>query len=79
MAPLWVEAATAIDLHWLFELEQPMATAAAILTARVPAGLSLGVTGSGGGSAGVTSMEVGHDARSVPAVTPRGLLYHCAG
>jgi len=65
--PLWVEAAATIDVHWLFELEQPMAAAAAILTARVPAGLSLGVTGSGGGSAGVTSMQVGYNARSVPA------------
>lgn len=65
--PLWVKAAAAIDLHCLFELEQPMAAAAAILTARVPAGMSLGVTGSSGGSADVTSMQVGYNARSVPA------------
>ena len=65
--PLWVQAAAAIDVHWFYELQQPMAAAAAILTARVPGGMSLGVTGSGGGSGGVTNMEVGYNARSVPA------------
>ncbi len=64
--PLWVASATSLDVHRLFELGQPMAAAAAIMTARVPAGMSLGVTGSAGVSGAVTSMEVGYNARSVP-------------
>jgi len=65
---LWVDAHSAIDVHRLFELRQPMATAAATLTAHVPAGLSLGITGGGsGGHAGTTRMEVAYNARPVPA------------
>ena len=65
--PLWAGATAAVDVHRLFELRQPMAAAAAMLTARVPAGMSLGLTGSAGGSGGVTSMEVDYYARKVPA------------
>ena len=65
---LWAGARSAIDVYRLFELRQPIATAAATFTARVPAGMSLGITGSGSdGLAGVTRMEVAYDARPLPA------------
>jgi hypothetical protein len=65
--PLWAQAAAATDMHRLFQLAQPEAAAAAILTAHVPSGMSLGITGSATGPSGVTTMQVAYDARSVPA------------
>jgi hypothetical protein len=64
---LWAGAAATLDVHQLFELARSMDAAAVVLTAHVPAGMSLAVTGETGGPAGVTSQEVGYAARSVPA------------
>jgi hypothetical protein len=64
---LWGGAADQLDLHQTYELRQPMAAAAAVLTARVPAGMSQAGTGEGSGPSGVTSMEVSYTPRSVPA------------
>jgi hypothetical protein len=64
---LWGGAAGQLDLHQIYELRQPMDAVAAVLTARVPAGMSQAGTGEGAGPSGVTSMEVSYTPRSVPA------------
>jgi hypothetical protein len=63
---LWGLATASLDTHQLFELPQSMASVAAMLTARMPAGMSLAATGSGGGPTGVTSEDVSYTARSLP-------------
>jgi len=64
---LWAGATAALDVHELFEVPEPMTAAAAVLAAHVPTGMSLAVTGQGGGPAGPTSAEVAYAARSFPA------------
>jgi hypothetical protein len=64
---MWGGAAGQLDLHQIYELWQPMDAVAAVLTARVPAGMSQAGTGEGAGPSGVTSMEVSYTPRSVPA------------
>lgn len=63
---LWGGAAAALDVHELFELPEPMTAATAYLSAHVPTGMSLSVTGQGSGPAGV-SADIAYSARSVPA------------
>jgi hypothetical protein len=63
---LWGLATASLDTHRLFELPQSMASVAATLTAHVPAGMSVGSTGSSSGPTGVTSEEVSYTPRSVP-------------
>lgn len=60
-------AANQVDLHQIYKLRQPMDAVAAVLTARVPTGMSQAGTGKGTGPSGVTSMEVSYTPRSVPA------------
>lgn len=64
---LWGGAVAAVDVHELFQLSEPMATAAANLGADVPAGMSLAVTGQGSGPGGPASADVAYAERSVPA------------
>ncbi len=64
---LWGGAAGQLDLHQIYELRQPMDAVAAVLTVRVPAGMSQAGTGEGAGPSGVTSLEVSYTPRSVPA------------
>src|SRR5258708_23831315 len=64
---LWGGAADQLDLRQIYELWQPMDAVAAVLTARVTAGMSPAGTGEGAGPSGVTSMEVSYTPRSVPA------------
>jgi hypothetical protein len=66
-ASLWIGAADQLDLHQIYQLRQPVAAVAAVLAARVPAGMSYAGTGKGGGPSGVTIMDVGYTPRSVPA------------
>ncbi len=63
---LWGLATASLDVHRLFGLARPMASVAAMLTAHVPADMSLAGTGNSGGPAGVTSEIVSYTARSVP-------------
>jgi len=67
MPSLWAGAAAALDVHALFELPESMAATAAFLSAHVPTGMSLSVTGQGTGSAGQTTAEVAYAPQSVPA------------
>lgn len=64
---LWALATASLDIHHLYEVPQPMQSVAAMLTAHVPAGTSLAVTGQSGGPTGVTSEDVSYEARSLPA------------
>jgi hypothetical protein len=65
---LMAGATASLDVYQLFELPQTMGAAAAALTAHVPGGLILAVTGGPGvGSNGVSSQDVGYAVRSVPA------------
>lgn len=69
---LWGGAAAALDVHELFELPEPITTAAAFLSAHVPPGLFLSVSGQGTGLVGavgaqVAYTEVAYEPRSVPA------------
>ncbi len=64
---LWGGASDQLDLHQIYELRQPVDAVAAVLAARVPAGMSQAGTGEGAGPSSVTSMEVSYTARSVPA------------
>jgi hypothetical protein len=60
-------ASASLDLYRLFAAPQPLDALAAALAARVPAGLSLGGTGQGGGPDGVTMREVDYAPGSLPA------------
>jgi hypothetical protein len=64
---LWGGAADQLDLHQIHGLRQPADAVAAVLTSRVPAGMSQAGTGEGAGPSGVTSMAVSYAPRSVPA------------
>jgi hypothetical protein len=63
---LWGGATASLDVHELFELREPMPVATAYLSAHVPTGTSLSVTGQGSGPDGV-SADVTYSARFVPA------------
>jgi hypothetical protein len=60
-------AAASLDLHELFVLPQPMATAASFLGAHVPNGMSQYSSGGLGGPTGLQSQAVSYMVRSVPA------------
>lgn len=63
---LWGVVADGLDIHELFQLSQPMVAAAAIMTAHVPAGMSL--TGNGQQSVnGAPSYEITYVGRSARA------------
>jgi hypothetical protein len=64
---LWALATASLDIDQLYEVPLPMQSVAAMLTANVPAGTSLAVTGQSSGPTGVTSEDVSYEARSLPA------------
>lgn len=66
---LWGGAADRLDLHQVYELRPPMDAVAAVLTARVPTGMSRAGTGERIGPSDLTSREISYTPRSVPAAS----------